>query len=271
VGLLPGEELPGRAPPRVQALPQQGAGALGSLALRAEDGAPLQAPGRQGAGFLMRAHYLTGGREWVPAGKEQSAVTSKKKQGVEGGALQAVEGAAAGGARAAPVTQAVAGGDAPTDLYSLRQLAGLLGVDRNRLAEQVRDLESFQGPHGSRLYSLSAVEGVLAEDPDPDIREARLRKLEAEAGLAELKLQRERGEVVSHRDVLEDLTALIRSLHTRFAVTMPQQLAPRLRAKTVRQVEEILRTEMEQQFAELRREHESYLSERDAAEGVDAE
>lgn len=214
---------------------------------------------------------MTGGRESAHAGREPSAVTKKKKQRAERGAQpEATE--AAGGAQAAPAAEAVAGGDTPADLYSLRQLAGLLGVDRNRLAERVRDLESFQGPHGSRLYSLSAVEEVLAADPDPDIREARLRKLVAEAGLAELKLKRERGEVVAVADLRSDYHEVFREFHTRFTVTVPQRLAPRLAlASSAREAEEMLRVELGREFQEYRTEQAHYLEHWDEAAGLKQE
>jgi hypothetical protein len=244
---------------------------VGSLALPAEDGQALQDEGREGAGVLRRAHYVTGRRELAPAGKEQSGVTSKKKRGAEGGAQPEVEGGAVGGSQAALVTEAVSGGETPADLYSLRQLAGLLGVDRNRLAERVRDLESFPGPHRSRLYSLSAVEEALAEDPDPDIKAARLRKLVAEAGLAELRLKRESGELVAHRDVVDDWLGIFREFYILFTVTVPQRLAPRLKAKTAGQAEQILREELEQEFQEFRREQAQYLAEWDEAEGQQEE
>ena len=177
-------------------------------------------------------------------------MTKKKKQGTGGGAEHEAEGVAAGAALGGTVPEAVP--NAPQDLYSLRQLAGLLNVDRNRLAERVRDIESFPGPNRSRLYSLSAVEEVLAEDPDPDIKEARLRKLRAEAGLAELKLKRERREVVDYREVLDDYLEVFRRLHLRVAVAMPQRVAPLLRGKTSAQAEVILRAEVAREFQEFR-------------------
>jgi transcriptional regulator with XRE-family HTH domain len=153
------------------------------------------------------------------------------------------------------------------DLLSLTQLAAKLHINRGTLSRKLSGLKSVSGPKGARLYPLSEVEALLDEAKDPALLEARRRKLAAEAELAELKLQRERGEVVPHRDVLEDLTAVIRSLYTRLAVVMPQQLAPRLQAKTARQAEEILRAEVERQFQEFRREHIRMLEEQDAAEG----
>lgn len=195
-------------------------------------------------------------------------MTKKKKRDATGGDEREGAGAAAGatpgGAAAEP--------DAPQDLYSLRQLAGLLKVDRNRLAERVRDLESFQGAHGSRLYSLSAVEQVLAEDPDPDIREARLRKLVAEAGLAELRLKRERGELVDYRDLLADQMEMFRHFHLRFTVTVPQRLGPRLAvAQKASEAEEILRVELAREFQEFRTELVQHQEHWDEAAGLEAE
>jgi transcriptional regulator with XRE-family HTH domain len=153
------------------------------------------------------------------------------------------------------------------ELLSLTQLASRLHLNRNTLSRKLSGLKSVSGPKGARLYPVAEVAALLDEAKDPKLVAARRRKLEAEAGLAELKLQKERGDLVSHRDVLEDLTALIRDLYNRLAVAMPQQLAPRLQAKTARQAEDLLRTEMAQVFAELRAEHVQYLAEWDAAEG----
>jgi transcriptional regulator with XRE-family HTH domain len=152
------------------------------------------------------------------------------------------------------------------DLLSLTQLAAKLRINRSTLSRKLSGLKFVSGPKGARLYPLSEVAALLDEAQDPALLAARRRKLEAEAGLAELKLQRERGEVVPHRDVLEDVTGVFRDLYHRLAVALPPQLAPRLRAKTAKQAEAILRAEVERVFADLRAEHAGYLAERDAAE-----
>ena len=152
------------------------------------------------------------------------------------------------------------------ELLSLTQLAARLRVNRSTLSRKLSGLKFVSGPKGARLYPLSEVAALLDEVKDPELTKARRRKLEAEAGLAELKLKKERGELVSSADVRADLMEVIRSLHARLAVTMPQQLAPRLQAKTAKQAESILRAETESIFAELRQEHVRYLAEWDAAE-----
>lgn len=158
-----------------------------------------------------------------------------------------------------------------SELLSLTQLAAKLHVNRATLSRKLSGLKFVSGPKGARLYPLAEVAALLDEAKDPQLLEARRRKLEAEAGLAELKLRKEQGEVVAVADVRADVTEVFRSLHTRLAVTMPQQLAPRLQAKTARQAEALLRAETESIFAELRAEYVRHLAEWDAAEGAGAE
>lgn len=161
--------------------------------------------------------------------------------------------------------------------YSVDALTKLFGVNRRTLVARLKGASPVKSGAGSgKLYRLSDVaQGFIAQPlrgrEADEFAAVRARKLEAETGLVELKLRRERGEVVKVDDVREDLAEVIRSLHTRLTVTMPQQLAPRLQAKTSRQAEEVLRAEMEGVFAELRREHVRYLAEGDAAEGTGTE
>ena len=150
--------------------------------------------------------------------------------------------------------------------YSISTLARMAGVDRRTLASRLEGVTPVEsGPKG-KLYRLAdVVQGFITQplqaEEAEEFQQARGSKLEAEAGLAELKLQRERGELVSRRDVLDDVTGVIRSLYNRLAVAMPQQLAPRLQAKTSRQAEAILRAEVERLFQEFRQEHARYLAE----------
>jgi transcriptional regulator with XRE-family HTH domain len=161
--------------------------------------------------------------------------------------------------------------------YSMSALARMAGVDRRTLAarlEGVRPLES--GPKG-KLYRLSDVVQCFISQPlqgedDPALLEARRRKVEAEAGLAELKLKRERGELEDRRAVAADFHEMIREFHTRFTVTVPQRLGSRLRVATsAREAEEILRVELEREFQEFRTEQAQYLEGWDEAEGLKTE
>jgi hypothetical protein len=156
--------------------------------------------------------------------------------------------------------------------YSISALARMAGVDRRTLAsrlEGVTPLES--GPKG-KLYRLpdvvrNFITQPLQADDDPTLSGLRTRKLAAETGLAELRLQKERGEVVDYREAVTGYAGLVRAFHTELAVVMPQRLAPRLRAKTARQAEEVLREEVGRVFQEFRDEHARRLARLDEVEG----
>src|ERR1044071_172514 len=156
--------------------------------------------------------------------------------------------------------------------YSVDALTRMFGVNRRTLVARLAGATPVKSGPRQKLYRLSdAIQGFIAQPLQgaeaAGLQEVRGRKLAAETELAELKLQKQRGELVLSADVRSDLTECLRSLYTRLAVTMPQQLAPRLQAKTARQAEEIVRVEVERVFAELRAEHVQYLAEWDAAEG----
>jgi transcriptional regulator with XRE-family HTH domain len=157
--------------------------------------------------------------------------------------------------------------------YSISALARMAGVDRRTLAsrlEGVTPLES--GPKG-KLFRLSDVVRNFITQPlqgedDPALLGLRARKLEAEAGLAELKLKRERGELEDRRAVAADYHEMIRHFYTLLTVTVPQRLGPRLRVATsTREAEEILRVEVEREFQEYRAECAQMLAELNEAEG----
>lgn len=156
--------------------------------------------------------------------------------------------------------------------YSLSTLARMMGVDRRTLASRLQDATPVKASAREKLYRLQdAIQGFIAQPLQGaevvGLAEVRGRKLAAETELAELKLQKQRGELVQSDDVREDLVEIIRSLYTRLAVAMPQRLAPRLKAKTARQAEEVLRAEVEREFTEFRREHVRHLAEWNAAHG----
>lgn len=150
--------------------------------------------------------------------------------------------------------------------YSISTLARMAGVDRRTLAARLEGITPVEsGPKG-KLYRLAdVVQGFISQPLQAQEAEefggARGRKLEAEAGLAELKLQKERGELVDYREALEDFMGVFRHFYILFTVTMPQQLGPRLQAKTAGQAEQILREEMGREFQEFRRERVAKLAE----------
>ncbi len=153
------------------------------------------------------------------------------------------------------------------DLLSLTQLASKLRINRGTLSRKLSGLKFVSGPKGARLYPLSEVSALLDEERDPQLLEARRRKLVAEAGLAELKLKRESGELADVREVAAAYTEVIRAFHTELSVVMPERLAPRLAARTQGQAKQVLREEVERVFRGFREEHARRLAGVKGAEG----
>lgn len=150
----------------------------------------------------------------------------------------------------------------PADLLSLTRLAAELHVDRNTLSRKAAALAHVAGPQGARLYSRRAVEELLAADDDPELAEARRRKVAAEAELLELRLQREREEVVPVAEVRDYALKLFRALHQRVGVRFRREVAAQLyRAESPAQITEVLQHELGRIFNELRDDHPKFLAE----------
>jgi hypothetical protein len=110
--------------------------------------------------------------------------------------------------------------EADDPLLNMNQLASHFGLKRYAVAEQMREVPPDEtGPKGTKLYYLSTAQEVL-ERPKVQARatekaEGQARKINAEAGLKELELERKRGDVVEVADVEQGATELFRALHNR--------------------------------------------------------
>jgi hypothetical protein len=162
--------------------------------------------------------------------------------------------------------------------YSVDALTKLFGVNRRTLLARLKGAAPVKsGAGGGKLYRLEDVAQGFISQPlrgreADELAGVRARKLVAETELAELKLKRERGEVVAVADVRDDYHEVFREFHTRFTVTVPQRLGPRLRvATTAREAEEILRVELEREFQEVRDEHAQRLGGLEKVEGQQEE
>lgn len=147
------------------------------------------------------------------------------------------------------------------DLLSLTQLAAKLRINRGTLSRKLSALKSVAGPKGARLYPLAEVSALLDEERSPELLEARRRKLVAEAGLAELRLRKERGELADYREVVADFMGVFRHFHTWLTVSMPERLSGRVyRAESAARAAELLREEAERMLAEFREERLRHLA-----------
>ena len=155
-----------------------------------------------------------------------------------------------------------------SDLLSLTQLAARLHINRGTLSRKLSGLEHAPGPKGARLYPVAEVEALLDEEKDPEMQAARLRKLRAEAELAEVKLGREKGELCEARGVQTLVINIFRAWHRRLAVTLPREISAQLhRAESPEHVAEILKAEATRMLNEFSRDHLGFLNNTEGFEG----
>lgn len=159
-----------------------------------------------------------------------------------------------------------------TELLSLTQLAARLRVNRATLSRKLSGLPHTPGAKGARLYQLSEVEALLEAERDPALGEARRRKVEAEAALLELRLRRERGQVVPVSEVRDYAQRLFKALHNRIGVRFPTEISSQLyRAESPAHVAEVLQKELGRIFNDLREDHTRFLKEEEQEGGGHAE
>lgn len=160
----------------------------------------------------------------------------------------------------------------PEEGYSLSALARLMGVDRRTLAARLAGVSPLKQSSREKLYRLSdAVRGFIAmplqgaEETDV-LRASRQRKSAAEAGLAELKLGRESGELMSQREAFAHVFKLFRAMHVRLGVRMPHEISAQLyRAQSEAAVADVLRREVERAFGELKADQEGFITKAEEA------
>lgn len=154
------------------------------------------------------------------------------------------------------------------ELLSLTQLAARLHINRGTLSRKLSGLGHVSGPKGARLYPVAEVEALLDEEKDPELKEARLRKLRAEAELAELRLKRERGEVAPVREFVTHNINIFRAWRQRLAVQLPREISHQLhRAESADHVAQILRAEADRMLSEFRGDHLGFIKGTEGFEG----
>lgn len=147
-----------------------------------------------------------------------------------------------------------------TKLYSISELAKLCGLDRATVAKRLKDVEPGHEEPKKKLFALDAALPPLIAGASAEMDEAKLRKAQADAEMGELRLQRERAEVVEVKEVRTYAQALVRGIHQRVAVQMPGLLAAQLyKADSAAQITEILQRELGRTFNELRDDHKNFL------------
>ena len=146
------------------------------------------------------------------------------------------------------------------DLYSLSQLAKLCGLDRATVTKRLAEVEFVKGAKGAKTYTLAAALPALIAGESTEMDEAKLRKMQAEAAMRELDLERERGEVVSVREVADYALRLFKGMQNRIGLRFPHDIAQQLyKAESAPQITEILQRELGRIFNDLRDDHKRFL------------
>lgn len=144
---------------------------------------------------------------------------------------------------------------------SISQLAQLTALDRATVAKRLdaADIPSAKGLKGAKTYGLAAALPALIAGERTEMDEAKLRKVRAEADTKELELERERGEVLSVREVRDYLQDLFKRLQQRTAVQMPRDISAQLyKAESAAQITDTLQRELGRIFNDLRSNHQSF-------------
>lgn len=148
-------------------------------------------------------------------------------------------------------------------LLSTSELARETGLNRATVREHLekKQVKPREEKPRQKLYDADEALRALQEDDRSGLRKAQTAKTAAEAARAEMKLDRERGELVPIQDVRADVQTIWQRIYQHFTVTAPATLSPQLRGQKVAQVEALLRRDAEHFFSELRAEQERYLAE----------
>lgn len=148
------------------------------------------------------------------------------------------------------------------ELLNTSQLAKRAGLDRATVKSKLEThgVQPQEEKANRKLYDADEALSALQGDGTTGLRKAQTEKTAAEAERAKLKLKKERGDLVSIEDARVDIQNIVNEIRLHF-LTRAQVLAPQLRGLKGAQIEAKLKEDAERFFAELRAEHEGYLSE----------
>ncbi|HEX3560372.1 MAG TPA: hypothetical protein VHU19_14285 [Pyrinomonadaceae bacterium] len=149
------------------------------------------------------------------------------------------------------------------ELLSISKLAARFELDRATVRKRLTAAGAVARRETARekLYALAEVERFLTDVGDP-LDAARLRKIEQESDLLELRLARERGDLVSMQEVGDELQEVFKRLYQKLAVQYPREIAAQLyKAESPGQITDIMRHDMGRIFNEIREDYTSLFRE----------
>jgi hypothetical protein len=148
------------------------------------------------------------------------------------------------------------------ELLNTSQLAKRAGLNRATVKARLetKGVRPQEEKAKEKSYDADEAQKALQGDGTSGLRKAQTMKTAFEASRAKIKLEKEKGELVSIQDVRADMHNFITEIRLHF-LTRAQVLAPQLRGQKVARIEALLKEDAEQFFANLRAEYEGYLSE----------
>jgi hypothetical protein len=145
-------------------------------------------------------------------------------------------------------------------LYSLSELAKVTTLDRATVAKRLDGVAHLEGAKGAKMYALCDALPALIAGESSEMDEAKLRKMQAEAAMKEMELQREQGLVVEVKEVKSYALDLFKRLHNRIGTRFPREIAAQLyKAESPAQITEVLQRELGRIFNDLRSDHRRFL------------
>lgn len=145
------------------------------------------------------------------------------------------------------------------NFYSISALSRKFKLDRATIISRLNKaaVKPASSRYNEKLYNLSDVELVLSKSP---LDQAKLKKLDAEAELKELEVKKRTGEFASVAEFTEVVQKIFGALHKKVAVQFPSKVGARVHnAKSQSEAVQILKTELNDIFDDLRTNFKDYL------------
>lgn len=145
------------------------------------------------------------------------------------------------------------------ELVTISELARLCNLDRATIVRRLEALPPVVDKAKEKRYRLGDALAELMASGGSELDAAKTRRAVAEADLKELELERERGEYLPRAEVKSTQIDLWQRVYRRCVIQLPDSLLPLLtKAENATHSVTIFRTELQQIFDELRRDHPSF-------------
>jgi phage terminase Nu1 subunit (DNA packaging protein) len=152
-------------------------------------------------------------------------------------------------------------GDGKEKLFSVSELSRLTTLDRNTVQKRLANVDPARGRANLKQYRLADALPALIVGADREFDAAKLKKAQADAGRSELRLRRERREVIDVEEARDYLARIIRGMHMRLYTKFPPEIAGALfKCQTRAEVAKVLQVAVGKIFNEFRADQTAFLA-----------